>query len=97
MGYLGLRPVEESFCLEPFDAADQHSGRVYLQIEDGRPVWVDAEAIASAVSDPHTRAGVLAVAPGVLDRPATPSQAPLHVDDLLPPNRIRTLGSWGRP
>jgi hypothetical protein len=48
------------------------------------------------VSDPHTRAGVLAVAPGVLDRAAAPRQAPLHVADLLSPERICTLGSWGQ-
>ena len=75
--------------------ADQRSGRVYLQIVEGRPVWVDAQALASAVSDPHTRAGVMAVAPGVLDRDPVPGQAPRHVADLLPPERICTLGSWG--
>ena len=76
--------------------ADQSSGRVYLMIEDGRPVWVDGEAMAAAASDPTTRAGIAAVAPGVLDREAAPRQAPLYVSDLLPPEQIRTLGSWGR-
>jgi hypothetical protein len=75
--------------------ADQHSGRIYLQIEEGRPVWVDAEAMAAAASDPHTRAGVMAVAPGVLDRATTSGQAPRYVLDLLPSERICTLGSWG--
>jgi hypothetical protein len=76
--------------------ADQGTGRIYLQIEEGRPVWVDAETMAAAVSDPHTRAGVLAVAPGVLDRASPPRQAPLHIADLLAPDRICTLGSWGQ-
>jgi hypothetical protein len=76
--------------------ADQASGRIYLRIEEGRPVWVDAEVMMAAVSDPHTRAGVLAVAPGVLDRSAAPRQTPLHVLDVLPPERACTLGSWGR-
>jgi hypothetical protein len=75
--------------------ADQESGRIYLQIQEGRPVWVDAGAMATAVSDPHTRAGVLAVAPGVLDREVVPGQAPRHVVDVLPSERICTLGSWG--
>ncbi|HEX4598009.1 MAG TPA: hypothetical protein VH278_09505 [Burkholderiaceae bacterium] len=75
--------------------ADQRSGRVYLQIEEGRPVWVDAQALAKAVCDPHTRAGVMAVAPGVLDRDAAPGQAARHVADLLASERICTLGSWG--
>jgi hypothetical protein len=82
--------------LHQVNFADQASGRVYLRIEEGRPVWVDPDAMAAAVADPHTRAGVLAVAPGVLDRGAAPQPAPLHVTDLLPPDRIRTLGSWGQ-
>jgi len=76
--------------------ADQESGRVYLQIEEGRTVWVDQEALASAVADRHTRAGVLAVAPGMLDRTAVPQRLPLYIVDLLPADRIRTLGNWGR-
>ncbi|MBV8210179.1 MAG: hypothetical protein JO133_08975 [Burkholderiaceae bacterium] len=75
--------------------ADQRSGRIYLLIEDGRSVWVDGEAMAAAASDPNTRAGIAAVAPGVLDREAKQRQAPLYVSDLLPPEQIRTLGSWG--
>jgi len=76
--------------------ADQDSGRIYLQIEEGRPIWVDAEAMATAVSNPHTRAGMLAVAPSVLDRAAAPRPPPLHIADLVPPDRICTLGRWGR-
>jgi hypothetical protein len=82
--------------LHQVNFADQATGRIYLRIEEGRPVWVDSEALSAAVSDPHTRAGVLAVAPGVLDRAAAPRQAPLHVADLLSPERICTLGSWGQ-
>jgi len=77
--------------------ADQATGRVYLRIEEGRPVWVDTEAMSAAAADPHVRAGILAVAPGVLDRAATTPPAPLHVFDLLTPDRVRTLGSWGPP
>jgi hypothetical protein len=76
--------------------ADPQSGRIYLQIQEGRPVWVDAATLAAAVSDPYTRAGVMAVAPGVLDRDAVPGQVPRHVLDLLPADRICTLGSWGQ-
>ena len=82
--------------LHQVNFADQATGRIYLRIEEGRPVWVDSEALSAAVSDPHTRAGVLAVAPGVLDRAAAPRQAPLHVADVLSPERICTLGSWGQ-
>ena len=76
--------------------ADQATGRLYLRIEEGRPIWVDTDAMAAAVSEPHTRAAVLAVAPGVLDRSGSPRPAQQYVFDLLPPDRIRTLGSWGR-
>jgi len=75
--------------------ADQESGRIYLQIAGGQPVWVDADAMATAASDPHTRAAILAVAPGALEHAAVPSQAPRHVADLVPAERICTLGSWG--
>ncbi|HEX4585567.1 MAG TPA: hypothetical protein VH183_12115 [Burkholderiaceae bacterium] len=77
--------------------AEQASGRIYLRIEEGRPVWVDPEVMTAAARDPHIRAGLLAVAPGVLDRTAAPPQTPLHVFDVLPPDRTSTLGSWGRP
>jgi len=76
--------------------ADQDSGRIYLQIEEGRPIWVDEEALATAVTNPHTRAGMLAVAPSVLDRAAAPRPSPLHIADLVLPDRICTLGCWGR-
>ena len=76
--------------------ADQATGRLYLRIEEGRPIWVDTDAMAAAVSEPHTRAAVLAVAPGVLDRSGSPRPTQQYVFDLLAPDRIRTLGSWGR-
>ena len=80
--------------------ADQATGRVFLRIEEGRPVWVVAESMAAAAADPQTRAGILAVAPGLLNRasesPQGPQGAPLYVTDLLAPERICTLGSWGQ-
>ena len=82
--------------LHEVNFADQASGRIYLRIEDGRPVWVDSEALAAAVSDPYTRAGILAVAPAVLDRTVATQPSPLNVRDILPPDRICTLGSWGQ-
>ncbi|HVO87680.1 MAG TPA: hypothetical protein VMV45_03995, partial [Casimicrobiaceae bacterium] len=38
--------------------ADQRSGRIYLRLERGRPVWVDGEALAQAAQEADTRAGV---------------------------------------
>jgi len=75
--------------------ADHATGRVYLQIEEGRPVWVDGRALALAAAEPQTRAGLLAVAPGVLDRAASEMQEPVTITDLLAADQIRTLGAWG--
>jgi hypothetical protein len=75
--------------------ADQATGRVYLQVDEGRPVWIDGSALALAVEDAQTRAGILAVAPGVLDRAASQPPAPVTIPDLLTGDRIRTLGDWG--
>jgi len=75
--------------------ADHASGRVYLQVDEGRPVWVDGPALALAVQDAETRAGIQAVAPGILDRAISQAPAPVTVWDLLAADRIRTLGDWG--
>jgi hypothetical protein len=75
--------------------ADQATGRVYLQVDEGRPVWVDGSALTLAVEDAQTRAGIRAVAAGVLDRSSTPPPAPVTIPDLLTGDRIRTLGDWG--
>ena len=81
--------------LHQVNFADQRTGRLYLRIEEGRPIWVDPEALATAASEPDSRAGILAVAPGVLDRVAAPRQAPLHVSDLVSADQVCTLGQWG--
>jgi len=77
--------------------AEQDSGRIYLQIAAGAVVWTDPEALARAAADPQTRAGILAVAPGVLDRaPANPVSAK-SVRMSLGGERPNTLGAWGEP
>jgi hypothetical protein len=53
-------------CVEGFrgvNFAAQASGRIYLRIESGVPVWIDAEALQAAMADADTRAGLAAVAP----------------------------------
>ncbi len=76
--------------------ADQASGRIYLRIEEGRPVWVDGPALIAAAQNAETGAALMAVAPGVIGRPAPAQPAPLYVADVLGADRIRTLGDWGR-
>jgi hypothetical protein len=46
--------------------ANQASGQIYLRIESGMPVAVDASLLQAAIADPDTLAGVAAVAPGAL-------------------------------
>jgi hypothetical protein len=73
-------------CVEGFrrvNFADQESGRIYLRIESGVPVAVDAQLLQAAVADPDTRDGVAAVAPGALRG---------EVADAGSPQYLRTLG-----
>ena len=71
--------------------ADRTSGRIWLRMEHGRAAWVDAAAMASALTDPETRAGITAIAPGTLDHHALP-QATARILDA---ERLHTLGDWG--
>ena len=53
--------------LSAVNFADRDTGRIYLRLEGGRPIWRDAEILAKAMLDAETRAGILAVAPDALD------------------------------
>jgi hypothetical protein len=56
-------------CVEGFrcvNFAVQASGRIYLRIESGVPVWIDPEALEAAIADADTRAGLAAVTPAAL-------------------------------
>jgi hypothetical protein len=91
-------------CVRTFrdcNFADQRSGRVYLKLVSGSISWVDPQALTQAISDPDTRAGLQAVAPGALQdaahespAPSTPSPtlAPIF---LAPDERLKTVGRWG--
>ena len=46
--------------------AEQTTGRIYLRIESGTPVWMDAALLQAAIRDPDTLSGVQAVAPSAL-------------------------------
>ncbi|MBM3372820.1 MAG: hypothetical protein FJY44_03000, partial [Betaproteobacteria bacterium] len=46
--------------------ADRDSGRVWLRIAQGRVQWFDPAALAQALHDSETRAGIGAIAPQVL-------------------------------
>jgi len=70
--------------------ADRDTGRVYARTEGGRLAWTDPDALARAVADPDTRAGLLAVAPDAIG-----GAAPRRTAERLDPARFHTLGQWG--
>ncbi|HEX2824914.1 MAG TPA: hypothetical protein VHP37_01095 [Burkholderiales bacterium] len=70
--------------------ADAASGRVYLALEAGSAIAADAGRLRGAAEDADTRAGLAAVAPGVIERA---SSLPMP-DDRLQDERVHTLGSW---
>jgi len=74
--------------------ADQASGRVYLRIESGQPVWADPDVMHRAAEHPDTRAGLLAIAPGALDRALPAPELPVVLNGGGR-ERTHTLGSWG--
>ena len=81
-------------CFRQIDFADSATGRVYLRIEGGSPAWVDGDVLDRAVTDPDTRAGVVAVAPSALGRNLRTLDPPIY---LKGPNRtepLHTVGSW---
>jgi hypothetical protein len=85
-------------CVERFRTmrfADQSNGRVYLQLESGRPVWADAQALRRALSDPDARAGILATVPSAFDAAAEDSGRPQELTDSASGKRTHTLGRWG--
>ncbi len=75
--------------------AEYGSGRVYLELRRGVPVWSDGEALGRALADPATRRGLLAVAPGLVQDGSGAAAAPRYLRELLPAERISTLGDWG--
>jgi len=76
--------------------ADQATGRIYLCIAAGVPLWADADALHAAMANPETRAGVLAVAPDVAKgRPIPRPPTTVYLAEHLGIERIHTLGRWG--
>ena len=75
--------------------ADRDSGRIYLRTESGKMVWSDPEALAAALTNAETRAGIAAVAPQALQFSTTPA-TPRILQDIIGQDRIHTLGQWGK-
>ncbi len=81
--------------LPALNFADQESGRIYLRLVSGAPVWADRELLRKAMADPGRRAALAAVAPGALDGSIPGAERPMRLEELLDPTRIHTLGRWG--
>jgi hypothetical protein len=84
-------------CIAEFreiNFADQTSGRIYLRIECGIPVWMDRTLLQTALADPDTLSGLSVVAPGALRGQAPGTGEPQYLcgEDGGP---AATLGSWG--
>jgi hypothetical protein len=84
-------------CIDSFrqvNFADQATGRIYLRIEAGTPVWMDGLLLQSAIEDPDTLCGLRAVAPGALHGEVADAAVSHHVfDEEGRPGP--TLGQWG--
>ena len=74
--------------------ADQATGRVYLRVERGVPVWSDAEALRRALADPDTRAGLAAAVPAAIAGTLFATTTPQLVADG---EHVHTVGDWGAP
>jgi len=73
--------------------ADFKTGRAYARMEGGEVVWTDADALAAALGDPETSAGLAALDPGLLVPSAV--AAPRGAPETIDAGAARTLGQWG--
>jgi hypothetical protein len=85
-------------CMDGFrevNFADRATGRIYLRIESGKPVWMDGTLIHSAISDPDTLSGVRAVAPSALSGGVPEAAVPQYLHGQAGARAAPTLGQWG--
>jgi len=71
--------------LHEVNFADRNSGRIYLRMVDGKPIWLDVDLARLAMADRETEAGINAVASNLFDPPSLVSEMPLYICDVLPP------------
>jgi len=87
--------VECARRLRIVNFADQATGRIYLRMRDGRPLWADRKALDAAMADPTTRTGLIAVAPSIAAGTIAAQAQPVYLAAHLGAERIHTLGRWG--
>jgi hypothetical protein len=86
-------------CLERFQEvhfAVQATGRIYLSLVAGKPVYVDGEPLAKAISNADTRTALSAAVPSLFDRVMPAADRPKFLSDAAVEDEGRTLGEWGR-
>ena len=86
--------VECARRLRIVNFADQATGRIYLRMKEGSPLWADREALDVAMADPATRTGLLAVAPSIAAGTIATPEQPVYLAAHLGAERIHTLGRW---
>jgi hypothetical protein len=81
-------------CMKEFGEVqfvEQSTGRVYLQVSNGTPAWIDRGIFEEVTRDFDTRAGLQAMVPG-----AFTSSVPVRPAMVLGAGERRhTLGQWG--
>jgi hypothetical protein len=80
-------------CIERFQQvhfALQSTGRVYLSLVQGKPVYVDGEPLAKALSDADTRAALIATAKPLFHQAFPAADQPRYLI-----RESRTVGQWG--
>jgi hypothetical protein len=87
--------VECARRLPKLNFADQATGRIYLRLTAGVPVWSDAEALRHAMTDPATGIGLRTVVPAISAETPPESEQPMYLAAHLGSERIHTLGRWG--
>jgi hypothetical protein len=88
-----LRRCVESFRFVNF--ADQSSGRIYLRIEAGNPIFKDDAALHKAVLAKDTLTGIQAVAPNAIGTSVPSFRRIETLRGLNDCNALATLGQWG--
>jgi hypothetical protein len=85
-------------CMDGFrevNFAEQATGRIYLRIEAGTPVWMDGPALQSAISDPDTSSGIRAAAPSALRAEVPQAGGAQYLRGENGAGAAPTLGQWG--
>jgi len=81
------RLAQVQFC-------DRDSGRIYLSLRNGEPVWRDDALLARKLADPHTRAGIQAVVAEADTTTIATSAGPVMLADALGEDATHILGAW---